>query len=174
MEEGAVPSHPGADPSAPVLGCLLAADRFNDPKLDPAALVTDALVKEVAQAAEGTPSCSCWRNQSTCRHASLSAAEAKAAFPCAAVLGEPLSDQTLMVVVDAELRSQLQGGRRPSFQNLVRGTVRMWPYKVHTLNLTPFASGLYDWTMSYDPAFLGYMQGVIERGIVEQDGGFIL
>jgi CRISPR-associated endonuclease/helicase Cas3 len=177
MEEGAVPSHPGASPSDAILARLLLAGRFDDPKLDPAALVTEALVEEVSQAVGGASSCGCWRKQNgqkRCKHASLSAAEANAAFPCAASLGEPISDETLMVVVDADLRSQLRQGLRPSFQDLVRGTVRMWPYKVHSLGLCSLAPGLHDWTMSYDPAFLGYMQGVIERGAVVRDGGFIL
>ena len=79
-----------------------------------------------------------------------------------------------MVVVDTGLREQLKGQKRVSFRDLVMGTVRLWPYKANSLNLPLLRPGLHDWNMSYDPTFLGYVQGVIERGRIESEGGFIL
>ena len=50
----------------------------------------------------------------------------------------------------------------------------MWPYRVYGFSLPTLLPGLYDWTMSYDPDFLGYMQGVIEMRDLERKGGYIL
>ena len=174
MEDERVPSHPGADPASAVLGELLAANRFDDPALDPARLVTEAMADEVGRAGDVASACRCWRACDTCRCSDLAQAECKAAYPCVAVLGQPISDVTLMVVVNDDLRRKLQGYERPTFRELVRGTVRLWPYRVHALRLPEVRPGLYDWTASYDPSFLGIMQGVIERQTLQRDGGLLI
>ena len=174
MEDGSVPSHPGADPAATVLGNLLGRHRFADPGFDPAALVTEALVEEVRQTTGGIFPCRCWRKGEYCSYKDLTCAEESSAFPCVAAVGDPIPDETLMVIVGATLRERFHRRERPTFRDLVLGTVRLWPYKIHALSLPELRPDLYDWTMSYDPTFLGYMQGVIERGKLKTEGGFIL
>lgn len=178
LRDERVPSHPGAEICAPVLGQLLREGRFDEADLDPAELVTDAMMDEVDRLGETAPTCGCWRatEKARCRHRDLSAAEVAAAYPCAAHLGEVISDETRMVVVDPALRNRLLSGRRVPFQDLVRGTVRLWPYRIRWLDLPPLVRypGLHDWKMSYDPRFLGYMQGVIEHGQLTRGEGFIL
>jgi CRISPR-associated endonuclease/helicase Cas3 len=84
-----------------------------------------------------------------------------------------IDSDTRTVVVDRALVARLEAGQKPPWRDLLRGSVQMWTRKVAELGVLPIAGTeeLYYWTGPYDPAFLGYMAGVLPL-IEGRDSGF--
>ena len=99
----------------------------------------------------------------------LKTAEADMEYPTVAELCRVIDAPTCTVIVDPELVQKLKYHKKVTSRELHRGSVQMWAKKVSDLSLQPLVPGgrpdefsmLYEWTLAYDPDFLGYMAGVL-------------
>jgi CRISPR-associated endonuclease/helicase Cas3 len=91
-------------------------------------------------------------------------------YPEVARLCQVIDADTRVVVIDPGLVKDLRSGKKISSRHLLRHSVQLWASKVVDLALTPVfpkawakddPGTLYEWTLSYDPAFLGCMAGVL-------------
>ena len=141
--------HPEATTSADVLGTFFANGEF-DGKIDPAALVTRALRRQLRIA------------RASVDH--LGDAERAANYPDVASLGRIIDADTRLVVVDTDLRQRLLAREKISNRDLLSGSVQIWSSNIDRFDLEALAGreGLYWWPFEYDPTFLGYMAGVLK------------
>jgi hypothetical protein len=66
-------------------------------------------------------------------------------------------------VVDPEIASRIEAGERLNPYDALAASVRVQRSRIEKYKLVPFAGSddLYKWTLTYDPGFLGYMEGVV-------------
>jgi hypothetical protein len=116
------------------------------------------------------------------RARSLREAEDGMEYPLAARLCRVIDAPTCTVVVDPLLVQKLRRREKVRSRELHRGSVQIWATKVNELSLRPVFDGmpsvddlgmLYEWTLPYDPDFLGYMAGVLPLLESLKDGVFL-
>ncbi len=83
-----------------------------------------------------------------------------------------IDSNTLIAVVDPNLKRRLRNRDKVSFQDLQNGSVQVYSNRAVDFAVTPIAErpGVYEWTLAYD-AFLGYMAGIIEQVDFLSSGG---
>ena len=150
--------HPGAGAAADVLGALFEEGALAG-QVDPAELVTRAMRREMRR-----------RGKPLTDH--LGEAEASANYPDVESLGRMIDAETKLVVVDAELRDRIAARERVTQAEVLHGSVQIWASKIDALALDPIRGreGVFWFPHKYDPAFLGYMEGVLELGEMERRG----
>ena len=139
--------HPGVGKSAECVDAFFKAGRFSG-DYDPASLVSDALRMETEGFRGRTP---------------LSDAEAKYDYPLVSNLSRLITTDTRIVVVDPGLRERLEASQTVSTRDILNGSVQIYSTKIRELGLQPVMarSDLYWWPHTYDPKFLGYMDGAL-------------
>ena len=95
-------------------------------------------------------------------------------FPGVKEIYRVIAGDTWTVVVEENLKQKLEKQERVSSQELLLGSVQMWANKIDQLAVQEFDGypGLFKWTAQYDPAFLGYMEGVLPLVFAGKGGGF--
>jgi len=100
----------------------------------------------------------------TSRHAdSLLSLEQRYDFPAVDELCKVISDNSILVLVDHDIRQRLERFDKVDTTLIIRNSVRIWSNKVLNLKL-PTIHGHKDflwWDYEYDPDFLGYMKGLL-------------
>lgn len=82
---------------------------------------------------------------------------------------------TRTVVVNAEIIRKLESREKVSSRDIQLNSVQIWANKLTLLGIEdiPFYPGLYKWTLSYDPDFLGYMTENCQQ-IIKSNGMIIV
>jgi CRISPR-associated endonuclease/helicase Cas3 len=106
----------------------------------------------------------------------LSDKEQQGAYPTVAQLTRLISSDTRLVVIDPALIAGLRRRARIDRRELLVRSVQLWVSKIQKLALQPIGeeSELYAWEYSYDPEFLGIMEGVLTQAQIEIDGYAII
>ncbi len=106
----------------------------------------------------------------------LSDKEQQGAYPTVAQLTRLISSDTRLVVIDPTLIAALRQRARVDRRELLLHSVQLWVTRIQKLALQPIGdeSELYAWEYSYDPQFLGIMEGVLTQAQIEIDGYAII
>ncbi|GIK60569.1 MAG: DEAD/DEAH box helicase family protein [Ignavibacteriota bacterium] len=124
----------------------------------PADLITDALRRELM-------------SDTNEKHQRLIKMEDEMDYPEVANLYKVIASDTRLVVVDKELVKRLENHIKVSPKEINRKSVQLWLNKINMLSIGFVKgyenSGLYAWQYDYDPAFLGYMKGLLP--LLERD-----
>ena len=144
-----VTQHPEAKTSADILRELLKENALNSES--PADIVTRAMREELSRSGGLNTD-------------PLVKAERERDYPTVAQLGRVITSDTRLVVIDATVRERLQAHETVSFRDLLEGSVQLWSNRIRQLALEPLWPGadIYEWKDTYDPDFLGYMEGVLK------------
>lgn len=144
-EEGVTPN-PGLKQSADVLFTMLREEDVNE--RDAADFVTEALERELEEMVTFAEE--------------LTRAEAAHDYPGVAKKGKVIDEDTVLCIVDPELRGRLEQRESIDHQALLRGSVQirrsLGPSHREPL---PGRTEIYAWTGRYDPEFLGIMAELI-------------
>ncbi|MDP2897557.1 MAG: CRISPR-associated protein, partial [bacterium] len=99
----------------------------------------------------------------TTKTAVIKERERKLDYPEVDKLCRVIEADTRIVVVDKEVIAALEDGTGVSPQQLVRGSVQLYPHRVErlALELVRGHEELYKWTGCYDPELLGYMAELV-------------
>lgn len=161
--DGHITAHPAAKASAEVLNRLFLSGALTNETMQPARLVTDAMIEEL-------------RDRGGLSNDLLTKAEKERNYPEVAKQGQVISEDTRIVVVDRELRARIENYERITFQELQRGSVQIWARRIPQLALDPLRgrTDLYFWPHAYDPDCLGYMEGALSLKDFWANGGAIL
>lgn len=126
-----------------------------------AALCPDALRLEIRD-----------RKRKDYRNSPLIRAEDSADFPEVAELFRVIDGDSVLVLVDEDMKGRLDDGERLSWRDLQRGCVGLYRNRVDNLRLSelPGYPGLYRWTLGYD-GFLGVMRGILDLAAFDTMGG---
>jgi CRISPR-associated endonuclease/helicase Cas3 len=159
LSDADVTQHPAARVSADVLREYMARDLLND--RSPADVVTCAMREEII------------RKGWTKGDDPLSEAERDKDYPLVQQKGRVIDTDTRFVVVDPQLKAELERGAPVNWRDLMQGSVQVWANRIDRLGLKPLSRhrDIYSWDDGYDPDFLGYMSGVLSREDVKQDPG---
>jgi CRISPR-associated endonuclease/helicase Cas3 len=144
MEKG-VTSNPGLKHAIDVLSWMIKRDALNREK--PADVVTAAIEHELDELVTFAET--------------LTEAERDRDYPLVATDGRVIDDDTVVVVVDPELRDRLSSAKeRVSSTELLRLSVQLRRRKVRDLGLESLRGlqEIYFWSGVYDPEFLGVME----------------
>jgi CRISPR-associated endonuclease/helicase Cas3 len=141
--------HPAAEKSGSILGEYFEQHRL-DGEFDVAKIVTDAIDEEARRLSDSGKN-------------DLVRAEKVSNYPEVAMLGKVIKGDTRLVVVDGDVRSRLEAGGRVPSQELLLGSVQIRKNIIddHGLPRLETRREIYFWPDGYDPAFLGYMGGVL-------------
>lgn len=142
--------HPEARISSDVLAALFESGRLTG-TVDPAAIVTDALLQQMAQKRRPPDL--------------LGEAERQGNYPEVASLARLIESDTRFVIVDPDLRERLQRrGEYVAMHDLLAGSVQLYTSRIGQLALDPILGrpDLFWWPHDYDPGFLGYMAGALK------------
>ncbi len=155
-------AHPAATASAGILADFFRERRL-DGEIDPAALVTLAMQREMNQRRKDVGKC-------------LLAAECDRRYPEVAELGRVIDSDTRLVIVDHALRDRLIAYENVSARELLAGSVQIWTNKVTALALEPIPArkDIYWWPHAYDAAFLGYMEGALFLSDISNGAALVL
>jgi CRISPR-associated endonuclease/helicase Cas3 len=158
-----ITSHPGARYSAPVLKRQFAAGLFQTHGYDPAEIVTCAMAEEI-------------KDRGGLGHDLLVEAEASRNYPRTREEMRVIDADTRFVIVDDDLAVRLERRLHVGFAQLLRGSVQIWARRIELLGLKtlPGRQEIYHWPYAYDPAFLGYMAGVLDQLDLSQEGFAII
>ena len=145
-----ITQHPGAAVSADVLHGLFCDDTLNLEA--PSDVVTLAMKREL-KAYGGLP----------CDQ--LHKAESERDYPKVKELGRVIDADTRFIVVDPIIKKLLNKRVPVSFKELLQGSIQLWASKIGKLCLEPMHGHkeLYTWNDSYDPDFLGIMNGILRN-----------
>lgn len=104
----------------------------------------------------------------------IRAAEDGMEYPTVAELCRVIEADTRLVIVDPLLVQRIRAGAQIEAQEIVQHSVRIWASRIDRLPVEPvFAAGssdgLFTWNAEYDPAFLGYMAGVVGSRLGESE-----
>lgn len=144
MEKG-VTCNPGLKHAINVLSWMIREETLNQEK--PADVVTDAMERELDELVTFAET--------------LTEAEREHDYPRVAIEGRVIDDDTVVVVVDPELRDRLTASKeRVSSTELLRLSVQLRRKKVRDLGLESLSGRqeVYFWGGVYDPEFLGVME----------------
>ena len=165
--DDSLPDHPGFRVPRRVLDQLFDEGWIGvDGSRVPSDLAKEAMRRELSQGDED-------------RARRLYEAEDEMEFPLVASLCRVIDTDTRMVVIDLDLAAALRRGEKISPVRLLRHSVQIWKKKIDEWNLQPLfprasgASELYVWTYPYDPAFLGYMDGILPQVKMGRTGTII-
>jgi CRISPR-associated endonuclease/helicase Cas3 len=141
--------HLAAEAPADILAEFF-GNRMFDGEIDPAAIVTLAMRKEMKR---GGPASS----------NSLCAAETARRYPEVAGLGRVINADTRLVIVDLRLRDRVVDRDQSSMRDLLSGSVQIWANKIEQLGLERLRGRdeIFWWPHAYDGEFLGYMEGAL-------------
>ena len=127
----------------------------------PADLITEALRRELM-------------SDTGEKHQRLIKMEDEMDYPEVANLYKVIASDTRLVIVDKELIKKLENHDKVNPKEINRKSVQLWLNKINKLSIGFVKgyenSGLYEWSYEYDPAFLGYMKGVLPLLKTDQDG----
>lgn len=153
--------HPEASIASDVLAQLFESGRF-DGEIDPASVVTDALVRQMAQKRRPVDL--------------LGQAESEGNYPEVASLARLIEADTRFVVIDPGLRDRLLNRERLAMRDLLAGSVQLYASRISALALDPIPGrpDLYWWPHAYDSNFLGYMAGALTLAAIDRGEGLIL
>lgn len=154
--------HPAARVPADVLRALFAEGRLAG-QVDPAAIVTEALQREI-------------RDLSHKGETALAKAERTRNYPDVAECGRVIDTDTRLVVVDHALKHQLTARKRVPVRKLLAGSVQIWAHKLDQLGLDPVPgrADVWWWPHEYDANFLGYMAGALKLLSIQNGATFIV
>jgi CRISPR-associated endonuclease/helicase Cas3 len=158
-----ITSHPAAKVPAQVLNRFLRSGALVHDAMEPARLVTDAMIEEL-------------KDRGGLNNDLLSKAERERDYPEVAKRGRVIAQDTCLVVIDRGLCERIEGYEKVSFQELQRGSVQIWATKVGKLGIDELRGrrGIYFWPHAYDPDCLGYMAGALQLGDFWAVGGAII
>ena len=93
--------------------------------------------------------------------------EHKKNFPEVAAKYRVIEDETFTVLVEPTL-SAFEKGQKLTPADIVSGSVKLRKHALKKFAARPLAGkdDLFAWTLAYDPAFLGYMRGVLDTNSV--------
>ncbi|MDQ2105661.1 DEAD/DEAH box helicase [Azospirillum isscasi] len=142
-------AHPEARASSEVLGRLFESGTL-DGSLAPADLVTRAMRRELRSGGGPLPD-------------HLGQAEKSMNYPDVTSLGRVIDTETELVVVDPVLAGRIAAGASPPATDVLAGSVQIHSARIDRLGLLEISGrrGIYHWPHGYDPAFLGYMDGLL-------------
>lgn len=152
-------SHPAFTLASQVLEKLFEENRVeSDP---PADLITEALRRELI-------------SDTNEKHQRLIKMEDEMDYPEVSNLYIVIASDTRVVIVDKDLIKQLENHEKVNPKEINRKSVQLWLNKINKLSIGFVKgyedSGLYAWPYEYDPAFLGYMKGVLPLLESESEG----
>lgn len=117
----------------------------------PADLITEALRRELMSDTE--------------KHKRLIKMEDEMNYPEVETLYKVIASDTRLVIVDKSLIKKLENHQKVDPKEINRKSVQLWLNKINKLSIGFVKgyedSGLYEWPYDYDPAFLGYMKGIL-------------
>lgn len=142
-------THPDARRGADVLEYLF-EHGWLDGSRDPASIATSALKREMRAGQGGLSD-------------HLGTAESAKNYPDVMTLGRVIDEETELVVVDPALAKKIADGDTPSNRDILAGSVRIRSARIKSLGLREIKgrTGIYQWHLGYDPAFLGYMHDLL-------------
>lgn len=118
----------------------------------PADLITEALRRELMSDTDE-------------KHKRLIKMEDEMNYPEVANLYKVIASDTRLVIVDKSLIKKLENHQKVNPKEINRKSVQLWLNKINKLSIGFVKgyedSGLYEWPYDYDPAFLGYMKGIL-------------
>jgi CRISPR-associated endonuclease/helicase Cas3 len=141
-----LPQHPAAEIPARILADLFAAGSIDDPTLSPADLVTIALGRELDYHGQ--------QGQALLR------AERQGDYPKVDQLSQVIDADTVPIVVEPNLIGRLRAGETPSNRTITRNSVQIRRDRLERMPVEDLGADLWIWRGSYDPAFLGYLDGI--------------
>jgi CRISPR-associated endonuclease/helicase Cas3 len=158
IEAPLINRHPAFDLSRQVLEKLFDEGRVATDS--PADLVTEAMRRELM-------------SDTSTKHKTISKKEAEADYPAVAELYRVITDSSILVLVDEDLKQKLRDGEKVDPREINRKSVHIWKskkLKTPAYELEGFP-GLYAWPVElYDKSFLGYMKGLLPLIQMESEG----
>jgi CRISPR-associated endonuclease/helicase Cas3 len=156
-----ITQHPAANMGAAVLHQLMKKDALN--LKTPAQVVSEAMRRELL-------------DKGGLGHQALVKAEKEHDYPAAQEAGRVITSDTRLVVVDQQLRADLQARVKVNFRRLLSGSVQLWARRIGDLGLQQIngRSDIYEWTDLYDPDFDGIMAGVLRTVAFLKAGGGVI
>jgi len=158
IEAPLINRHPAFDLSRQVLERL-----FDEGKVGtapPADLVTEAMRRELM-------------SDTSTKHITILRKEEEEDYPAVAQLYRVIADDSILVLVDEELKKRLQNGEKVDAREINRKSVHIWKskkLKTPAYELEGFP-GLFAWPAElYDKSFLGYMKGMLPLIQMESEG----
>ncbi len=155
--------HPAFTLASQILEKLFEENRIETDS--PSDLITEALRRELM-------------SDTNEKHQRLMKMEDEMDYPEVANLYKVIASDTRLVIVDKELIKKLEKHEIVSSKEINRKSVQLWLNKINKLEIGFVKgyenSGLYEWSYDYDPAFLGYMKGVLPLLETDRDGYQIL
>jgi CRISPR/Cas system-associated endonuclease/helicase Cas3 len=149
IEAPLINRHPAFDLSRQVLERLFDEGRVGTDS--PADLVTEAMRRELM-------------SDTSTKHKTILKKEAGADYPAVAELYKVIADNSILVLVDEELKKDLQDGKKTDAREINRRSVQIWRHKLvktPAYELEGFP-GMYAWPKGlYEKSFLGYMKGML-------------
>jgi CRISPR/Cas system-associated endonuclease/helicase Cas3 len=149
IEAPLINRHPAFDLSRQVLEKL-----FDEGKVttdSPTDLVTEAMRRELM-------------SDTSTKHKTILEKEAQADYPAVAELYKVIADDSMLVLVDEDLKKKLQSGDKVDPREINRKSVQIWRHKLvktPAYELEGFP-GMQAWPSElYDKKFLGYMKGML-------------
>ncbi len=164
IEAPLINHHPAFTLSSQILEKLFDENKFETDS--PADLVTEALRRELM-------------SDTDTRHQKIQQKELDMDYPEVAKLYKVITDNTILVLVDQELITKLENGKKVTPHEINRKSVQVWADKIKTLKTYAFPieglPGLYGWPADqYDKKFTGYMKGILQLLKFDTEGGGIV
>jgi len=151
--------HPAFTLASQILERLFEENRVETDS--PADLITEALRRELM-------------SDTNEKHQRLIKMEDEMDYPEVSNLYKVIASDTRVVIVDKDLIKQLENHEKVNPKEINRKSVQLWLNKINKLSIGFVKgyedSGLYAWPYEYDPAFLGYMKGVLPLLESESEG----
>lgn len=105
-------------------------------------------------------------------NSALLKAEESYDFPEVAELFRVIDSDSVLVLVDENMKERLDDGERLSWRDLQSGCVSLYRNRVDNLRLSeaPGYPGVFRWTLGYD-GFIGVMRGILDLAAFDRMGG---
>ena len=152
--------HPAFELSRNILGKLIAEKAFDEKTATE--IVTEAMRREIM-------------SRQNVKTSQIMEAEDKADYPKVSELCRVIEGDSKLVVIDPKIIKALENGQDVNNAELQQSSVRIYSYKITKLDLGNIAyyDELYKWPYSYDPDFLGYMEGIFPLLESEKTGIYL-
>lgn len=151
--------HPAFTLASQILERLFEENRVETDS--PADLITEALRRELM-------------SDTNEKHQRLIKMEDEMDYPEVSNLYKVIASDTKVVIVDKNLIKQLENHEKVNPKEINRKSVQLWLNKINKLSIGFVKgyenSGIYAWPYEYDPAFLGYMKGVLPLLETDREG----
>ena len=167
--ENGICAHPAALKGAEIVEDFFQRGVFETG--NPAELATQAMNREFSCLGRGAAGVQIGK-RTPAQHNPLSIAELSEHYPEVAKQGRVIDNDSRLVVVDEALKAALKNGEKVSFQQLLRGSVQMYAYKIAAWQLEKIGrhEEIYSWPHEYDPECFGFMAGCMDLMDKEKDG----